>query len=333
VPKKLTKTASFTDIHWGARGNSEQHNIDCMNYIDWFCYQVKQDKTIDSIVFMGDWFENRSALNISTMNYSYLGAKKINDLGLPVFFIVGNHDLYQRNSRDVFSTIHFHEFSNFTIITEPTVIENLGDGNLLCPFLFHNEYPTLTEFLNLKTWWGHFEFQGFKVTGTGMKMPTGPDAKDFTGPKHIFSGHFHARQQDKNIIYIGNTFPTNFSDAGDNERGMMVYDHIKHKPVFHDWDECPKFIKTSLSAILDGTITMHNGARVKCVVDVPITFEESMNIRQQFIDAYNLREFVLEESGEIAETLTNEEEELEDIPDVDLKSVDELEQYNRLSND
>jgi len=324
--KKLTKTAGFTDIHWGARGNSEQHNLDCLKFVDWFCEQVKQDPSIDSIVFLGDWFENRATLNILTMHYSYEGAKKLNALGLPVYFIIGNHDLYNRNSRDVFSTVNFHEFDNFIVISEPVIVPELGvSGALLSPFLFHDEYNSLTQYLHLATWWGHFEFQGFQVTGTGMKMPTGPNADDFAGPKRIFAGHFHKRQIDKNVVYIGNTFPTNFSDADDNERGMMVYDHKSNKIEFIDWGDCPKFVKTTLSAILDGTAPMYNEARVKCVVDVPITFEESMQIRQRFMETFQLREFNLEESSEIAATLTQEQDEtLDEIPDIELKSVDEL---------
>ena len=45
--KKQCKGAYFTDIHWGKKANSIQHNEDCMNFIDWFCAQVKSDPSID----------------------------------------------------------------------------------------------------------------------------------------------------------------------------------------------------------------------------------------------------------------------------------------------
>lgn len=302
--KKLKKTASFTDIHWGCKGNSEQHNQDCINYIDWFCEQVKQDPTIDNIVFGGDWFETRSALNIMTMNYSYRGAKKLNDLGLPVFFIIGNHDLYHRHTRELYSTINFHEFNNFQIINEPTLIPNLGNGALLCPYLFHDEYPTLAKYLTTPVWWGHFEFKGFVITGYNVLMPHGPDPDDFKGPKRIFSGHFHKRQQNRNIVYIGNTFPTNYSDAGDSERGMAVYEYSTDNLVFTDWKDCPKYTKTLLSNILDNTITINPHSRVKCVVDIPITFEESNYLRQKYLTDFSLRDFTMEESQVLSDAIT-----------------------------
>lgn len=321
--KKLTKSAVFTDIHWGCKSNSEQHNQDCLDFIDWFCVNVKKDKTIDNIIFLGDWFENRSALNISTLNYSYQGAKKINDLGLPVFFIIGNHDLYHRHTREIFSPINFHEFSNFTLINEPIKIENLGEGNLICPYLFPEEYPLLVKYEKLPVWWGHFEFKGFVVTGYNIVMPTGPDASDFKKQRRIFSGHFHKRQINGNVCYIGNCFPTNYSDADDNDRGMMIYDHIKDKPTFINWTDCPKYTKIKLSNLIDTSITLPEGARVKCIIDVPISFEESTILRQSFIDTYGLREFYMEETQQLTQALENTETVVE-IPTDKLDSIDDL---------
>lgn len=326
--KSLTRTASFTDIHWGAKTNSELHNQDCDRYIDWFCEQVRKDPQIDSIVFMGDWFEIRAAVNVMTAQYSYHGAKKINELGLPVFFIIGNHDLYHRHTRAVYSPINFHEFTNFRIINEPTVIPELGvEGSLVSPFLFHEEYASLVQYKDIPVWWGHFEFKGFVITGHSITMPTGPDPLDYDGPKRIFTGHFHKRQISRNICYIGNTFPTNFSDAGDIERGMMVYDHKKNKVEFLDWDDCPKYTKTKLTTILDGGIVIHPQSRVKCIVDVPLTFQESTALRQKMMEEYELREFSMEESREKDDVLEGTEASVENdgsISEDDLGTLDEL---------
>lgn len=320
---KLRKSAIFSDIHFGKKANSETHNQDCLNFIQWFCNQVQADPEIDHIMFLGDWNENRSALNISTLNYSYRGAKMLDGLGLPVFFVVGNHDLYHRHTREIHSVIPFNEFKNFVLIEEPTVIEFIGNGVLMCPYMFHEEYPSLKKFLDIPFWAGHFEFRGFEVTGYGMVMPTGPDPKDYVGPKYIISGHFHKRQANENVVYIGNTFPMDFGDAGDTGRGMMVYDHSKDEMLFHDWEDCPKYIKTTLTDILDGTATLYPDSRVKCVVDVPISFEESTALRQSFAEKFHLREFTLEESQGIKQALSETEMNI-DWEDSRLASVDEL---------
>lgn len=321
--KTLTKSATFTDIHWGKKANSDIHNEDCYQFIEWFCEQVESDPSIDHIMFLGDWFENRSAINLSTLKWAHRGAKKLSQLGLPIFFVVGNHDLYHRHSREVHSVINYSEFQNFNIIEEPTIVENIGATALVSPYLFHNEYPDLKRYLNLPTWWGHFEFKGFEVTGYGMRMPTGPEAIDYQGPKHIFSGHFHKRQAHEQIVYIGNTFPMDFGDAGDNERGMMVYDHETDETLFHNWDACPKYTKTTLSDILDKTVVIHPHSRVKCIVDIEISYEESTHLKQKFQDDFQLRELIMEESPELSELLSGTKTNV-DASELGIASVDEL---------
>ena len=299
MTEKLKKSACFTDIHWGARTNSEQHNIDCTNFISWFCDSVKADPSIDHIVFLGDWHENRSALNVSTLMYSFNGAKMLNDLGIPVFFIIGNHDLYYRNTRDIFSSVHFNSFSNFRIIDEPTLCEETYKPILLCPYLFHHEYPSLANYINIPIWYGHFEFQGFVITGYNNVLQHGPNSKDFKGPDHIFSGHFHKRQAFENVMYIGNAFPTNFGDAGDDARGMITYDYVDDHIEIYDWADCPKYTKTTLTAMLNETVEIHHDSRVKCISDASMTYEEVNMIRQLYIEKYKLRELVIEDSDEM----------------------------------
>ena len=319
--RPLHKAAMFTDIHWGKKGNSLEHLQDCTDFMDWFCAQVKNDPTIDHINFLGDWHENRSAINIATLKASLDGARKLNALGLPVFFIVGNHDLYNRHNRDIHSLHHIDELENIIIIDEPVIYEDVGNGTLYSPFLFHNEYENLSEALNVPVWCGHFEFKGFIVTGHSVEMPTGPDAQNYAKPKKIFSGHFHKRQCKSNIVYIGNTFPMDFSDAGDTGRGMCVYDHVTDVGLFYDWEEGPKYQKCTLSALIDGAYTLKKGGRVRCVVDIEISFEESAKIKQAYMTKFNLREFTLEESKDVSNALIYGDD-VEN--DGDIKSVDDL---------
>lgn len=50
---QLLKAAVFTDIHFGAKGNSDEHNTDCLNFVSWFCEQVRNDPLIDHVFFFG----------------------------------------------------------------------------------------------------------------------------------------------------------------------------------------------------------------------------------------------------------------------------------------
>ena len=323
MANSLRKGAFFTDIHFGKKANSRTHNQDCLNFIEWFCQQVREDPDIDYIGFLGDWNENRSSINIDTLGYSYHGAKALNQLGLPVYFVVGNHDLYHRHNREIHSIVPFEEFRNFEVINEPTIVDRIEGGALFCPYLFHDEYPGIIKHLTLPFWAGHFEFKGFRITNYGIPMPTGPNPDDFVGPEIIVSGHFHKRQADNNIVYMGNTFPMDFGDAGDTARGMMVMDHDSGEMSFFDWEACPKYIKTSLSALLEGECELQQNARVRCVIDIPVNFEESNYLRQKYSEKYGLREFAMEEAREIHEALSETEDAI-DWESHDISSIDDL---------
>ena len=305
--KKLKKAASFSDIHFGKRANSEQHLQDCIDFVTWVKEQVSNDPTIDHIICMGDWHEHRAGLSTLTMHYSYQAAEILSSIGIPVFLLVGNHDLFHRQTRSVFSTLMFKHIPNIYLIPEPITIEMANGPVLLTPFLFPDEYPGLMEYSKVPVWWGHFEFKGFVISGYNIKMQTGPEHNDFNGPTRIFSGHFHKRQIEDNIVYIGNTFPMDFSDAGDYERGMAVYEYASDDLQFIDWADCPKFIRVKLSNLVNGNVKLPTNSRVKCVIDVPLTYEELLDIKKNFSTEYNLREIVLEESDDNDEALENTE--------------------------
>ncbi|MGZ8924653.1 MAG: metallophosphoesterase [Nitrososphaeraceae archaeon] len=311
----------FTDIHFGRKSNSPLHNLDCINYIKWVCSISKKEK-VEYIAFLGDWNEHRSSLNVATLHESYTAAKLLNDLNIPIYFCIGNHDLYNRHNRDIYSVIPFNEFTNFVVIDNPTIIQDVVDDMLICPYLFHHEYENLINYNNIPFWAGHFEFKGFQITGQGTIMQSGPDHTIFSGPKNIVSGHFHKRQQNGNTTFIGNTFPMDFSDADDNARGCMIYNHVSHTMKFIDWSSCPKYTKTVLTDILDGTAIIHPDSRVKCVIDVPLTFEECMTLRHTFLDQYKLREFSFEESIEIRNAIIENDEIIQIDSNID--NVDDL---------
>lgn len=314
---EITKLAMFTDIHFGARNNSDQHNLDNLEFIDWFIQKVKEEKP-SHIAFLGDFFENRNAINVRTMNHAIEGCRRLNALGIPVIFIIGNHDLYHRSDRAIFSTNMFDDLENFILVNEPM---ELSKDWFVSPYLFRDEYPTLAGEINSHKYvMGHFEFRDFVVTGADRKMEHGPDATQFKGPKYIFSGHFHKRQANSNIIYIGNTFPTNFGDAGDKERGCAIFDVKNDDVYFLDWENAPLFFKTRLSRVLDGDCDFPPKSRIRCVLDMDIGYSDVQSLREEMIKSMSLREFSVEEDALARKEMISEGLDLEN--DLDLSSLD-----------
>jgi len=306
------KLALFTDIHFGAKNNSYQHNADCLDYISWFKANVIAKKC-NAIVFMGDWFENRNAINVSTLNYSNDALESLDELGLPIYFIIGNHDLYHRGNREQYSTYQFKKFKNVVLINEMTQVDNM----LFFPYLFSKEYPdaaSAIEKIKPEYVFGHFEFRNFIVTGSDRMIDHGPDHKMFSIPKYLFSGHYHKRQAHDNVIYIGNTFPTNYGDAWDDARGMALLDTDKEEVDFIDWNECPTYRKVKLSDVLNGQVEYPNKCRVRCLIDIDIGYSEAQSLREEMISSLGLREFSLEENvAERKEAIAGEEMEDFDI--------------------
>ena len=70
----FNKAACFTDIHFGNKNNSKQHNRDCADFVDWF---IEQGKDCETCIFLGDWHHHRSATNVSTMNYTVSNIERL----------------------------------------------------------------------------------------------------------------------------------------------------------------------------------------------------------------------------------------------------------------
>jgi DNA repair exonuclease SbcCD nuclease subunit len=283
---ELKKGLLFTDIHWGRKNNSDEHNNHCMQFIQFVCDHVPKH-SIDHIIFLGDWYEHRNAVNISTLNWAYNGAKLLNQLNIPIYFIVGNHDMFTKINRDMFSTIEYNEFNNFVVIDKIRESPEIGKGSVLCPFLLHNEYDELHK-IKAHNAYGHFEFNGFVLTGESRTFVGGHNHSEFKKFKRIFSGHFHKRQINGNVIYIGNTFPMDFSDANDVNRGFAIHDHVNDDVTFVDWADCPKYIYTTLSDIVNNTVDIPDGANISCVADINIEYSKLMELSKTISETYSL---------------------------------------------
>ena len=104
------KVACFTDIHFGMKGNSRIHNDDCEAFIYWFIEQAKSHGC-ETCIFLGDWHHHRSATNVSTMNYTVSNMERLGAAFEKVYVIMGNHDLFYREKREINSMEFISLFS------------------------------------------------------------------------------------------------------------------------------------------------------------------------------------------------------------------------------
>lgn len=288
MSKLFNKAAVFTDLHVGLKSNSVQHNNDCMDFIDWFISKAKEENC-DTCLFLGDWHHHRASINIHTLQYSLRGLEKLNNAFKKVYFIPGNHDLYYRDRRDIHSVEWATHLSNITIVNDWFI----QDDVVIAPWLVGDDYKKLAT-LKGKYLFSHLELPNFFMNAM-VRMPDHGGLRDeqVSGFEKVFSGHFHKRQTRNNIYYIGNAFPHNYADAGDDQRGMMILEWDK-EPKFHSWPGQPMFRVYKLSEILDDPDTLLKPkSSVRVHLDIEISYEEANFIRDTLIPKYELREMAL----------------------------------------
>ena len=314
------KAVVFTDIHYGLKSNSHQHLRDCNNFVDWFIEEAKV-RGAETCFFLGDWHHHRASVNVATLNASWKDLKKLNDFFDKVYFITGNHDLYYRDKRELNSMEFARDLDNFVMVDELFEEGNVG----IVPWLVENEYKKVAK-MKCKYMFGHFELPFFKMNAM-IEMPDhgGINASMLRNPDYVFTGHFHKRQYDENIHYIGNAFPHNYADAGDNDRGYMYLEWDK-EPVYVNWPECPKYVTCGLVELIDNPgkfLDAYTYARIK--LDVDISYEEATFIKENFMEKYKCREIQLVPIKEVEEEYEAGEIQFESVEQIVISQLQTIE--------
>jgi hypothetical protein len=282
------KALLFTDIHFGLKSNSLVHNQDCEAFVDW-AIQVGREQSCETGFFLGDWHHHRASLNLQTLNFSLRSLEKLSKAFDRFYFIPGNHDLYYRDRRDIHGAEWARHIPNIIVVNDWFQDQDV----VIAPWLVGDDHKRIPK-LRARYVLGHFELPHFKMNAM-VEMPDHGElqAEHFDGVGEVFSGHFHLRQQRRNINYIGNAFPHNFADAGDDKRGCTVV-QWGEKPTYHAWPGQPLYRVTKLSSVIDSapTILVPN-MHVRVELDIDISYEEATFIKDTFVRDYNLREMAL----------------------------------------
>ena len=281
------KVACFTDIHFGLKGGSRTHNQDCEDFVNWFCETAKKEGA-ETCIFLGDWHHNRSTTDISTMNYTVSNLERLNNSFERVYLIMGNHDEFYKDKREIHSLEFARLFPNIVVVNE-TITK---DDVTIMPWLVADEWKDVPK-IKSKYIFGHLELPLFMMNAM-VQMPDHGQlqTEHFVHQDYVFSGHFHKRQQKGKVVYIGNAFPHNYADSGDDDRGMMLLEW-GGKPEYRIWPGQPVFRTFKLSQIIDQPDLLKEKMNARVTIDLPITFEEANFIKEQFIPQYKMRELML----------------------------------------
>jgi DNA repair exonuclease SbcCD nuclease subunit len=307
------KAACFTDIHFGLKSNSQTHNQDCEDFVDWYIEEAKKSGC-ETGIFLGDWHHNRNSINLTTLDASIRSLEKLGAAFENFYWFPGNHDLFYKDKRSVHSSSFGKHIPGVTVVDHILTLDDVT----FVPWLIEEEWKSMKT-LTSKYVFGHFELPNFFMNAM-VQMPDHGElrAEDFGAPDYVFSGHFHKRQVNQKVQYIGNAFPHNFADAWDDDRGMMTLEW-GGTPEYITWPDAPKFRTLKLSELIDKKDDiMKSKMYLKVHLDIDISFEEANFIKEEFTLNYDIREMSL------IQEKNNLEGVIDDNPDSKFESVDQI---------
>jgi DNA repair exonuclease SbcCD nuclease subunit len=307
------KVACFTDLHVGLKSNSTTHIRDCEEFVEWFILNAQQ-AGCDTCIFLGDWSHNRNSLNLYTLDSSIRLLERLGSAFQQFFWFPGNHDLFYKDKRDIHSSAFGRHIPGVTVVEGVTT---MGDVTLV-PWLVGDEWRNIGK-IKSRYMFGHFELPLFFMNSM-VQMPDHGELQPshFQHQEYVFSGHFHKRQSQGKVHYIGNAFPHNFADAWDDERGMMIMEW-GGIPEYRNWDNAPKFRAIKLSQLIDNKDEiLKSKMYLKVNLDIDISYEEANFLKETFMTEYDIREISL------IQDKVNLDGTIEDNPDAKFESVDQI---------
>ena len=230
------KVAIITDQHFGARKNSKLFHDYFLKFYNDVFFPTLEEHGITTVVDMGDTFDSRKGIDFSSLSWAKNNYyDRLQEMGVKVHTIVGNHTAYYKNTNNVNAVdLLLREYDNVTVYSEPTEVMLDHLPTLFIPWINQeNEESTLKliQKTSCPCAMGHLELQGFRVNKQ-IVMEHGLESKLFGKFTRVYSGHYHTRSNDGTVFYLGNPYEIYWTDVIDT-RGFTIFDTetITHEHV------------------------------------------------------------------------------------------------------
>ena len=258
MDKKLSsKALVFTDLHFGIHSNNESYIKICSDTLKWISDYCVSEK-IGDIVFMGDFFDSRASIDVKTMNAATQSLYMLADKGIDITMILGNHDIYLRDSTSIHSLLAFGGHKRIRLVEEAECVEIDGcdDKVLLLPWLYGTASKKVNVPRGTKYVFSHHNFPpDYFMGGGGRKRKQMSDTfisktpyEDEYGIQQevleevvengglFFSGHIHQRKviplkNSAEMIIEGSPYETSWGFNG-ADCGVYVVDFVSGSYIF-----------------------------------------------------------------------------------------------------
>lgn len=229
------KIALVTDTHFGARSDSLPFDNFFRKFYNEVFFPTLARERITTVIHLGDCFDRRKYINFNILkNCREYFFNELEERGMVVHMLAGNHDTYFKNTNEVNSLdLLLNEYNNIITYDSPDILELDNFSILMMPWICADNYAECMEAIKNSTapvLMGHLELAGF-VMHKGMASEGGMDPKIFDKFDLVCSGHFHHRSRNKNIQYLGNPYEMTWNDY-DDPRGFHILDTVTQELTF-----------------------------------------------------------------------------------------------------
>jgi DNA repair exonuclease SbcCD nuclease subunit len=221
------KVAIITDQHFGARKNSKLFHDYFLKFYNDVFFPTLEEHGITTVVDMGDTFDSRKGIDFSALSWAKNNYyDRLNEMGVKVHTIVGNHTAYYKNTNQVNAVdLLLREYDNVTVYSEPTEVMLGQLPTLFIPWINQENEESTLKLIQKTTClcaMGHLELQGFRVNNQ-IVMEHGLESKLFDKFSRVYSGHYHTRSNNGIVFYLGNPYELYWNDVNDT-RGFHIFD-------------------------------------------------------------------------------------------------------------
>lgn len=277
----MSKVALISDLHFGVKSDDRIFQDSQFAFMEQMVNDCKE-RGIEKIFVLGDLFDTRHTVNVLTINRVVEFFKR-HEGEVIWYIILGNHDLYYKNSIDVSSMVVLDRITNVNIIDKPT----LKGDTLLLPWVtdyeeFRNEVEGK---MDCERMFGHLDVIGAKMDIFNNRAEQGFDkAELFKHWKHIYTGHYHIHsettQGDCKLTYLGSPYQLNRSEIED--KGFYILDTDTEDIEFVKNEHCIEYKKLRYPEIPENPELFIQGN----IIDVEISWEDSkyMNKVNEYLE-------------------------------------------------
>ena len=224
------KIALLNDTHFGARNDSLIFDDFFHKFYDEIFFPYLKENNIKTLIHLGDVVDRRKFINFRIAhNFRKKFMKRLWDEKIDTHIIIGNHDIYYRNTNKVNAIKELCTTADGTnepwIYEEAKVVDFDGTKLLMMPWINPENEADSIEMLKTAeadVCMGHFDLNGFSMNDA-MKQTHGHDKSIVSRFERTYSGHFHHKNDDGQVYYLGNQYEITWSDYN-NQKGFHVFD-------------------------------------------------------------------------------------------------------------